>query len=386
MSWCTRILGILIGGSIVLGASAGTDRRAEILARAATELPRAADDDWSDWSPERPAPEEVRSSYEEAARAYARGELVAALVNAWDVLEQAPDWPPALQLAGVVYFRLRRYGDCVEAFERFLARVPGEVEMTRALGHSLYTLGRFEAALAHYERVLAEAPEMVEALRGAALSHHRLGDDEKALALLARVLELDPEHQEAWLWQGQILWELERAEPALAAAERARDLDVHDPASWHLLGQILLDLGRDEDALAAEVRFQELAALASKIRSLEGVLLYEPQAEAPRAELARAFASMGHAVRARAELSELIARAPETISWRVLALDIESALGDPEAAKRAALELEARAGTDTSAWLALARFWRAAGDRERLVRAGELYLRHGGDPAMLQRR
>jgi tetratricopeptide (TPR) repeat protein len=379
-----RIASALLACLLLGSAQAGSDRRAEVLARGADELPRAPESAWSDWDPDQRPLEEVRASYEEAARAYARGDLVAALVGAWDVLERAPDWPPALQLSGVIYFRLKRHGDCIEAFERFLARVPGEVKMTRALGHSLYTLGRHEEALAHYERVLAEAPDMVEAVRGAALCHHRLGEDEEALELLDRVLELEPDHQEGWLWKGQILWELGQSEPALAAAERARDLNVHDPASWHLVGQILLDLGREEDAAAAEARFHELGALASRIRSLEAVLLYEPEAGAARAELARLFATMGNGSRARAEIHELVSRAPDSLEWRRLALDLECTLGDLDAAKRAALELEARAGTDTTAWLALARFWRSVGDRARLVRAGELYLRHGGDPATLE--
>jgi hypothetical protein len=80
----------------------------------------------------------------------------------------------------------------------------------------------------------------------------------------------------------------------------------------------------------------------------------------------------------------LLGRAPDAVAWRRLALELEMQVHDADGARKAAAELESRAGTDLDAWLALEHYYASVGDRGQRVRAGEHFLRLGGDPAALE--
>lgn len=352
----------------------GVVMRAEILARDPRDLPRAPDDRWADWGPEAPPPEE----YITAAIAYRRGALPVALEHLWTVLTEQPDYPPALHQMGVIYFRLRRYGDAAHALERFFARAPEEVAETRVLAHSYYSLGRYPEALAHYDRILAVEPEMVEALRGAALAHMRLGEAEEALALLERVIALEPDHADAWAWRARLLFDEDRVEEALAAAERARNLDAFEPRPWFLLAQIYYELERDEDAAAARQRFEKLDRVAQQTRTLEAQLLYDPNQPEVLMELARYRASIEDVARTRAVLKRLMLLDPRRTEWSLFALDVLVSLGDEEGARVAAQALETNCADSAETWKRLERYYGRIRDRVRQVQAGERYRRLGG--------
>ncbi len=76
-------------------------------------LPAAEPGQWKGWKPDDPLPEGVAAWISEGTRAYLDRDYGAALGLYYRVLDSEPDFPAGLYQLGVVYFRLRRYGDCV---------------------------------------------------------------------------------------------------------------------------------------------------------------------------------------------------------------------------------------------------------------------------------
>ncbi|MCB9916442.1 MAG: tetratricopeptide repeat protein [Planctomycetes bacterium] len=354
-----------------------------ILGHRPDEWPRAAPGTWAGWSPDAPPPEAARAALVAAAQAYARRDLPESLARLYDALRVVPDYPPALHQAGVIYFRLRRYGDAITAFERFLAVVPERVGDTRALGHCYYTLGDYEKARAHYDRVLAAEPDSVEALRGRGLAEMRLGLEDDALATLGRVMELDPAHADAQTWIAQILYDAERTDEALAAAERARDLDPFDPRPWYLLAQCRWDLGEDEAGDAAHARFSELNQIAQEIRAAEARLLYDPDQPAVYATLIALNRRAGDLARVEHWMVRWVQSNPRDVGLRIAALDLAEELGNVEGARACAQGLAALAGEHLDAWRRLARYYASTRERLKQLEAEEqvsrLSARAGGE-------
>jgi predicted Zn-dependent protease len=366
----------------LLGALPQDERAAQAavdaaLARDPRSLPSAPPGHWSEWTPKAAVPDELSAPLAAAMRAYFAGDYGEALRGLLAILEAEPDFPPALYQAGTTYFRLRRYGDTAQLYERFLRAAPQEVGATQALGHAYYSLGEYPRAREHYEKVLAAAPESVEALRGYALTRMRLGEPETALELLGRVLELREAHADAHTWKAQILFDLGRAEEALASARRARELDPFEPRSAFLESQALAELGQDAEAAKAAARFEELSRAEGELRSLEALLVRAPRDFAVLARMVEIQRGIGNLAEVRGLLERMTRTQPQDVALRVYALDVLEAAGDVEGAAAAALALERIGAEDAAAWKRLERYY-AGKDRVRQVQAGERYRRLGG--------
>lgn len=369
----TLLLAALFGGQDDASPETAPEVPA-ILLRTPHELPVSEPGAWKDWDP-RELPEVLRPMMGEFARSYRAGELPVALGHLFEALEAAPDYPACLHQGGVIYFKLRRYGDAQELFERFCRVAPESLVQTRALGHCYYSLGEYDKALEHYARILELDPTLVEARRGLALSHFRTGEPARALEELERVVAEVPTHADAWTWIAQIHYDEDRTEEALTAVEEALAIDAFEPRPWFLKTQVLWDLDREEDGDAAHARFQELSAVAQEVRFLEARLALDPHQLDLLQALVQKHGSVGNFAAARQASSRILIERRGELSARVWVLDALDALGDREGATAAALAVEEAAGDDAAVWQRLSRFWRDAGDRTREVRAAERYLR-----------
>ena len=374
---------IALALSLALLAAPSQDERAlqdavdAALARDPRSLPSAPPGRWSEWTPKSPVPDDLSAPLAAAMRAYFAGDYGEALRGLLAILEAEPDFPPALYQAGTSYFRLRRYGDTAELYERFLRAAPGEVGATQALGHAYYSLGEYERAREHYEKVLEASPESVEALRGYGLARMRLGEPEAALELLGRVLELRESHADAHAWRAQVLFDLGRTEEALAAARRARELEPFEPRSAFLESQALAELGQDEEAAKVAARFDELSRADQEARSLEALLVRAPRDLAVLGRLVEIQRGIGNLAAVRGLLERMARVRPEDVALRIYALDVLEAAGDAEGAASAALALERVGADEPGAWKRLERYY-AGKDRVRQIQAGERYRRLGG--------
>lgn len=370
---------------VLLASLAGAIQEPEtgILDRKPTEWKRAEPDTWKDWSAENMPPEELQPFLVRSIQAYRAGDMPASLLALFELLDVAPDFPSALHQSGVIYFRLRRYGDAIFAFERYLEVAPSRVGDTRALGHCYYTLGDYEAAKDHYEKVLALQPESVEALRGYGLTWMRLGDSERALEELQRVLAIDPRHANAATWMAQILYDEERVEEALESAQRARDLDPFEPRAWFLLSQIFFDLEREEEGESAHVRFKTLNQIAQEIRAAEARLLYDPRQPAVYSRLIDLNRQAGNLLAVGRWLNRWHQVEPDRIAVPIAQLDLAIEMKDAQAAELLAKNLRTLGANEVAAWERLARYYAERRDRikqsEAESRAARLRAERAGD-------
>jgi len=361
-------------GCLLLFASAQVESQ-PALERDPSMLPRSEELKWSEWSAEDTQPDALLAVVGKMTEAYRAGELPQALGSVLDGLELVPEYPPLLHQGGVVYFKLRRYENSRELFERFLRVAPSLVGQTRALGHCYYTLGDYEQAQAHYERVLKSEPEMVEARRGYALALLRSGDPDGALRELQSVVEQVPAHADAWTWIAQVHFDEDRVEEASASIEKAIMLDIFAPRGWFLKAQIAWELERDEEGDAAHARYRELDRATQEVRALEARLILDPHQVKLLMRLIEAHRSVGNFGQVRNAGARLIREDPAEHSHRIHVLDVLSGLGDAEGAQLCALSLEKIAGDDARAWKRLEQYWNRVGNRRKATEAAERHLR-----------
>ncbi|MBL8858211.1 MAG: tetratricopeptide repeat protein [Planctomycetes bacterium] len=352
---------------IVVGKNLDRDA---VLRRDPRALPHAAAGKWAGFDVAAYENAEVSARLESVSRDILRSDHVAALNGLFALAEAEPDFPPALHMLGVLYFRLQRYGDSAYMLERYVALVPNRVGDTRVLGHDLYTLGRYEEAREHYAKVLAHAPADVEAQRGMALTLWRLGEFDAALALLNVAIERAPTNDELWSWKATIAFDAGETQAARTAAERALELDAFEPRTWYALARILDELGEAEPAAAARARFERLAAASTAVRHAEARLLFAPDQAELLARWMDTLLALGHPGRVRAALRRIEdSRAAGTLPGRSARLVARVALGRAGEAAELARELERDAGDDRRAWIALLRWFEARDDATGVARA-----------------
>jgi len=345
--------------------------RAAILAVDPQRLPHASDDTWKDFDIAKFEDAIVLDRIARAREAIVRADFALALGELHEILRRAPDFPPALHMSGVLYYRLQRYGDSAHMLARYVEIAPERVGETRMLGHDLYSLGRYDEAQAHYERVLAKAPHDFEALRGLALSLWRLGDGAGALVKLGRVTELAPRNDEAWSWKASIAFDLGDLKIARESAERALSFDAHEPRTWFTLARILEEEGQTEAAATARSRFEALSQSVARVRNAETRLLLDPD-DAQRF-VAWLDACVAHgapgAIRVALQRLSLAPRLLENVSVSRAELDACRALRDLDRGAATARTLELRASDDQRAWRALHDWFESIGDAAGAARA-----------------
>lgn len=352
-AWVISLLLGLPGSAESVFPSSPTVTRQGSPQRGPDAWPRAAEGRWKDWIPGTPPPEVARAFLVRAAQAFDRGRIPQSLAALDELLRQVADYPPALHQAGVLYFRLRRYGDAIASFERYLAVAPGRVGDTRPYAHSLYSLGRYEEALGHYQRVLAVNPESPELLRGLALTWLRMGEDARALEVMLRVQALLPKDANALTWICQMHFDADRVEAALEAGEGARELAPFDPRPCFLLSQIHYELGSDEKGDAARARFEVLSKLSQSVRTLESRLLFHPDDPAPFPGLVRLHQDAGDLRAAASAIQRWLKASPGSLDARFAMLRVAHAAGDTKTAQGVATNLRRVAGRSEEIWSAL---------------------------------
>lgn len=353
------------------------------------ELPRAEPGRWdgffetlaTEGGAESLASKELRDRQSLAEALYSVRDYRGTLGTLYGILEDAPDFPPALVVLGTALFRLRRYGDAATAFERFIEVAPDQIARTQALGHCHYSLGDYGMARDHYERVIAAGTSSPGAVRGLALSLWRLGEAERALELLDSILAADADHVETLVWKAQLLYENESFARALHLAERAASLAPHEPRPLFLQSRCLFELEREDEAEAVRERWEELDRLTQEVRRLEGRLPFEPEPYGLAIELAQVCTRTLDLETARDALAVAERTRPASVGvvdFRLFALDVLWEIGDRDGAVVAAQALRLDGEDSARAWKRLELFYAQMRDRPRQIEAGERWRRLAG--------
>ncbi|MFT5290627.1 MAG: tetratricopeptide (TPR) repeat protein [Planctomycetota bacterium] len=352
------------------------------------QLPQAAPGTWDGFFDPAGFSERVAAldrtamaALEEGEAAYRKADFPLAVASLNRALVASPDLPPAWLVLGTTYFRMQRYSDGRDSYERFLGVAPGESWRTQGLAHCYYSLGSYGTALAHYELVLERVPKSSAARQGLALAHWRLGHELEALEHITALAEDESERFEAQLWCGRMLFETGSTEAAISKAWLATRLGNHDPRAWFLVLECLWELGEEEEAGRVEFIWRERDAVAQERRGLQADLRLDPYNWAKLRRLVELAQSVGDSDAAMKLLPRVLKDRPADVtelSARLFALDVLVQLSELEAARAVARGIERGCSEDLLAWRALEEFYGRIGDNVGLARAGEQRRRLGG--------
>src|SRR5215831_13235569 len=111
----------------------------------------------------------------------------------------------ALVVEGNELFRVERFTEAAEKFERAVVVFPQHPLGWKGLGHALLCLGKPHQAARAFDRAIGLRPESATALWGGALAHAEIGNKVVAQNYLRRTLALQP----SWVSMAQDVAQLQ---------------------------------------------------------------------------------------------------------------------------------------------------------------------------------
>jgi len=141
-----------------------------------------------------------------------------------------PPSPTAEELQAI-----SRYLQVPEVADRFSA-----VDWTNR-GNQLYRLERWREALEAFERAIALQEDFYPAWYGRGNALSSLGRYDEAIRSYDRATQLRPNFYPAWRDRGAVLMSLNRTDEALQAFDRLIQIKPDDYAIWYLRGNLLMD-------------------------------------------------------------------------------------------------------------------------------------------------
>lgn len=208
-------------------------------------------------------------SYAEAVLDFREHKLKSALASLQQVLRVAPDYYPAVLLAGAVQSGLGATGQAEQHLQKFLAAYPGELYATKLISALRVRADAPQAALDLLTPLLAQYPGDVDLLTLAGEANLRARRFGPATGYFEQALALAP--QAASLHTALALSRLGSGDTgrAVAELERASALDAGSPRTGVLLVMAHLR-AKDSDKALAAVREMEQRADNPLVQNLKG--------------------------------------------------------------------------------------------------------------------
>jgi tetratricopeptide (TPR) repeat protein len=305
----------------------------------------------------------VASLLSAAMRFHQAGDLASAREQYRLVLDQMPDHPEALYLAGALDYQSGASGDAVPKLERSLAVRPGYLPALEMLGAASASVRKFDQAARCFEMAAAQKPQSAEIRYNHATALFNLGSYAPAAAAFRQALGLKPDDASSLYFLAVAL----RLNGELAAAAAAyADLLKIQPRDARALdeyGGVLFDLGRIAEAeevirraiAAAPERASPYTNLgrihqADPARAAEAVALHD-QAIARDSALADAHNNRGVALYSLGRFDDAVTSFRRAIALKPALADAHHNLGN------ALLTL----GDMAAGWEAFEWRWKCAG-------------------------
>lgn len=173
------------------------------------------------------------------------------------ILEQKPEYGPALHYSGVLAHQQGRSDEAVAKLERSLELDPDQADCYSNLCIVLREQGKLEEALVACRRALDLAPNHANAQSnlGGLLRAH--GEVAEAEAAYRRAISLNPDHVDAYTNLGNLLNAQKRTREAVECFCKAITLNPAHAESRRLLGLAYCTLGETEKAVDVFERWVE---------------------------------------------------------------------------------------------------------------------------------
>jgi Flp pilus assembly protein TadD len=174
-----------------------------------------------------------------AEQLLAAGDTKGALANYERALSVNPDFAPALEGAGILLVRWKRYGDAQPMLERTVALLPDSWKAHSALGIAADAHRQFGLAAAHHQRAIDLKPQDSDLHSNLGFSLLLADKLDAAAESLWTALEIDGKNQRAW----RNLARVRVKQGNLAGALRALREIEGPPAAFNDLGYLALQNG-----------------------------------------------------------------------------------------------------------------------------------------------
>ncbi|MEC4889293.1 MAG: tetratricopeptide repeat protein [Nitrospira sp.] len=178
--------------------------------------------------------------------------------QAIDLITQALDASPSTPLywfnLGVVTQRAGKKDEAVRAYERALSLNPKYVEALINLGNVFKDLQRLDEAVQAYRKALALNPSHADTHNNLGVALKEQNDLQGAIASYRDAIRLKPTHFEAWNNLGLALMETGTIDEAIASFEQALTIVPDSPKALYNLGVARIWTGEHDKALALLTR------------------------------------------------------------------------------------------------------------------------------------
>lgn len=211
----------------------------------------------------RQAPRNPRVRLEIAKSLHDLGRTDEARFRCQSILEDKPDWGPALVVLGAIAFDQKEHGKALRHFRTATRLNPLDMNAQTRIVRTLVDMGRLEEADTLAKRLLRRQPDHTGLnLLSANIAEQR-GDIGGAIAHIDTVAAANPERPEHALAAIHLLRRVERIAEAEARCRELLERQPGSPEAIHALGMILSKQGDQEAALeqlrvAAELKPSDL--------------------------------------------------------------------------------------------------------------------------------
>jgi protein O-GlcNAc transferase len=175
------------------------------------------------------------------------GEAVSLIAGA---LEGKPSDPVALEHLGLARVAQKDYPAAEAAFLQAIAR-GGRQGVRFNLGNLYATMGRLNDAASAFQQLLAMEPNDADAHNNLGIVNQRLGKRDAAAANYHLALKVNPRHAHAWHNLGTVHSEQGSLKDAAAAYRKSLEIAPNQASVYNDLGSALRDSGDFESAIAA---------------------------------------------------------------------------------------------------------------------------------------
>ena len=179
-----------------------------------------------------------------------------------------------------------QYVPSLEKLDQALKTEPQSVPVHYLQGLNYYRLARFSDAVNEFQKVLQLSPDYALAAFHLGLSYARTGQSEEAIATLKRTLDLDSTNFSASYDLGLLYLKRNMPGEAAAAFRHSVELAPEYVPAHVALGQLLLEQGQLDDA----------------ITELRQAVRLAPQQSSPHVALSKALAAKGLGLEAEQEM------------------------------------------------------------------------------------
>jgi tetratricopeptide (TPR) repeat protein len=176
-----------------------------------------------------PAESPLMRQVHQALKLAEHGDQQGAMNLVLHLLEQHPDFAPAIKLKGMLLEDSGRISEAGAAFEEALTLAPNDADLLLEVGKYKLTAGQKEEALKLLQHCLRILPSDGDAQYYIAQAYHLTGQDDLALRAIRLSLKAEPDNASVWQKYGELLCVRGQCEAGLRWLLKAQGSDAKLP-------------------------------------------------------------------------------------------------------------------------------------------------------------